>query len=64
MSSDEKARSQRAVTRPRLPPGPLADLKALIYEVYTRAGTPDARRHRPCHRQRRARGPGGGAVEG
>jgi len=40
MSSDEKSGSQRAIKRPRVPPGPLADLKALIYGLYLEAGTP------------------------
>ena len=40
MSSDEKSGSQRAIKRPRVPPGPLADLKALLYQLYLEAGTP------------------------
>ena len=40
MSSDEKSRSQRAIKRPRVPPGPLADLKALLYQLYLEAKTP------------------------
>ena len=40
MSSDEKSGSQRAIKRPRVPPGPLADLKALLYQLYREAGTP------------------------
>ncbi len=41
MSSDEKRDgSQRAIRRPRVPPGPLADLKALLFELYLEAGTP------------------------
>ena len=40
MSSDEKRGSQRPIGRPRVPPGPLADLKALLYELYLEAGTP------------------------
>jgi hypothetical protein len=40
MSSSGRAGSQRAVRRPWLPPGPLADLKALIYELYMQAGPP------------------------
>jgi predicted negative regulator of RcsB-dependent stress response len=40
MSGDEKTGSQRAIRRPRVPPGPLADLKALLYELYLEAGTP------------------------
>jgi hypothetical protein len=40
MSSDEKSGSQRAIKRPRVPAGPLADLKVLIYELYLEAGTP------------------------
>ena len=34
------ARRPRVISRPRVPPGPLADLKALIYELYLAAGTP------------------------
>ena len=33
-------RRPRAIRRPRVPPGPLADLKALIYELYLAAETP------------------------
>jgi len=42
MSGDEKggARRPRVIGRPRVPPGPLADLKALLYELYLQAGTP------------------------
>ena len=44
MSGDGKSggpvRRPRAIQRPRVPPGPLADLKALIYELYLQAGTP------------------------
>ena len=44
MSGDGKGRGPvrrpRAIERPRVPPGPLADLKALIYELYLHAGTP------------------------
>ena len=43
MSGDGKgggARRPRAVSQPRVPPGPLADLKALLYEMYLAAGTP------------------------
>lgn len=40
MSGDEIRGSQRAAGRPRVPPGPLADLKALLYELYLAAGTP------------------------
>jgi len=40
MSSDEKSGSQRAIKRPRVPPGPLAELKALLYQLYREAGTP------------------------
>jgi len=44
MSSDRKGRGPvrrpRAIERPQLPPGPLADLKALVYELYLEAGTP------------------------
>lgn len=32
--------SQRAIPRPSVPPGPLGDLKALVYELYLAAGTP------------------------
>ncbi len=34
------ARRPRVISRPRVSPGPLADLKALIYELYLAAGTP------------------------
>ena len=44
MSGDGKAdrpvRRPRAIERPRVPPGPLADLKALLYELYLQAGMP------------------------
>jgi thioredoxin-like negative regulator of GroEL len=43
MSGDGKSgagRRPRAISRPRVPPGPLADLKALLYELYLQAGTP------------------------
>ena len=40
MSDDEKSGSQRAIKPPWLPPGPLADLKALLYQLYVEAGTP------------------------
>jgi predicted negative regulator of RcsB-dependent stress response len=43
MSSDEESspvRRRRAIERPRIPPGPLAELKALLYELYLQAGTP------------------------
>ena len=43
MSGDGKnsgARRPQAISRPRVPPGPLADLKALLYELYLTAGTP------------------------
>jgi hypothetical protein len=43
MSSDEKgggARRNRAMRRPAVRPGPLADLKSLIYELYLAAGAP------------------------
>ena len=44
MSGDGKGRGPvrrpRVIERPQVPPGPLADLKALIYELYLRAGTP------------------------
>ena len=33
-------RRPRAIERPRVPPGPLADLKALIHELYLQAGGP------------------------
>jgi hypothetical protein len=44
MSGDGKGgspvRRPRVIERPRVLPGPLADLKALIYELYLQAGTP------------------------
>jgi hypothetical protein len=44
MSGDGKSGGQvrrpRAIGRPRVPPGPLADLKALVYQLYLEAGTP------------------------
>ena len=44
MSGDGKGRGPvrrpRVIERPQVPPGPLADLKALIYELYLQAGTP------------------------
>jgi hypothetical protein len=44
MSGDGKGggpvRRPRVIERPRVPPGPLAGLKALIYELYLQAGTP------------------------
>jgi len=40
MSGDKRSGSQRAIQRPRIPPGPLADLKMLIYRLYLEAGTP------------------------
>jgi hypothetical protein len=43
MSSDEKRgplRRRRAIKRPQMSPGPLADLKALLYELYLQAGPP------------------------
>ena len=40
MSSDEKSGSQRAIKRPQVPPGPLAELKALLYQLYQEAGPP------------------------
>ena len=44
MSGDGKAgrpvRRPRVIGRPRVPPGLLADLKALLYELYLQAGTP------------------------
>src|SRR5579859_7640834 len=43
MSGDGKGsgvRRPRAISRPRVPPGPLADLKALLYELSLRAGPP------------------------
>jgi hypothetical protein len=33
-------RRPRVIGRPRVPPGPLADLKDLLYELYLQAGTP------------------------
>ena len=43
MGGDEKggqARRPRVIERPRVSPGPLADLKALMYELYLEAGAP------------------------
>lgn len=44
MSSDGRGggsvRRPRAIGRPRMPPGPLAELKDLLYELYLQAGTP------------------------
>jgi hypothetical protein len=44
MSGDGKrdgpVRRPRVIQRPGVPPGPLADLKALVYELYLHAGTP------------------------
>lgn len=44
MGSDEKrpggGRRPRRIKQPDLPPGPLADLKALLYELYLGAGIP------------------------
>ena len=43
MGSDEKGgplRRPRVIGRPRVLPGPLADLKALLYQLYLQAGTP------------------------
>ena len=44
MSGDGKtgrpARRRRAIERPRVPPGLVADLKALLYELYLQAGMP------------------------
>lgn len=43
MSGDEKSggsRRKRAVQQPVVPPGPLADLKDLVYKLYVTAGTP------------------------
>ena len=44
MSGDGKSggpvRRPRAIGRPRVPPGPLADLKALVYQLYLEAGPP------------------------
>ena len=44
MSSDKEdpdpVRRPRVIKRPSVPPGRLADLKALIYELYLAAGTP------------------------
>jgi hypothetical protein len=33
-------RRPKMIERPQLPPGPLADLKSLIYELYQQAGAP------------------------
>ncbi|GAA4638206.1 hypothetical protein GCM10023196_095020 [Actinoallomurus vinaceus] len=43
MSGDSKGgpvRRPRMIERPRVSPGPLADLKALVYELYLEAGAP------------------------
>jgi hypothetical protein len=43
MSSDEKrgpVRRRRVIKRRHIPPGPLAELKALLYELYLQAGPP------------------------
>jgi len=40
MSSDERRRRPRPVEPPRLPDGPLKDLKAAVYELYLQADTP------------------------
>jgi len=44
MSSDGKdgrpVRRPRVIERPQVPPGPRADLKALVYELYLQAGAP------------------------
>ncbi len=44
MSGDGKSggpvRRPRAIEQPRVPPGPLADLKALVYQLYLEARTP------------------------
>jgi hypothetical protein len=43
MGGDERGgrvRRPRVIERPRVPPGPLADLKALVYELYLEAGAP------------------------
>ena len=44
MSGDERGggpvRRPKMIERPQLPPRPLANLKALIYELYVEAGTP------------------------
>jgi thioredoxin-like negative regulator of GroEL len=37
---DGGARRPRVISRPSVPSGPLADLKALMYELYLAAGTP------------------------
>ena len=42
-NSGGPVRRKRAIERPRVPPGPLADLKALIHELYLQAGSADAR---------------------
>jgi tetratricopeptide (TPR) repeat protein len=38
--SDAAVRRPRLVPRPRVPPGPLGDLKDLVYELYLGAGAP------------------------
>ena len=57
MSGDGKTggpvRRPRAIERPRVPPGPLADLKALIYELYLAAGTPTLDEIAACDRRGR-----------
>ncbi|MGC5014817.1 hypothetical protein ACLQ2R_28970 [Streptosporangium sp. DT93] len=43
MSGDESGRVRRGpppITRPRIPPGPLRELKDLLYELYVEAGAP------------------------
>ena len=40
MSGDGKRGAGRSIRRPVVPRGPLADLKALLYELYVAAGTP------------------------
>ncbi|MFC4050036.1 hypothetical protein ACFOY4_10105 [Actinomadura syzygii] len=44
MSGDDEGRPvtkrRRLIARPQVPPGPLRDLKALIYELYVEAGAP------------------------
>ena len=39
---DAAVRRPRAIKRPRVPPGPLADLKALLYELYLAGRDADA----------------------
>src|SRR5690348_10277744 len=37
---DSSVRRPRVIGRPRVPPGPLAELKDVLYELYLQAGTP------------------------